>query len=153
MNASATIDIDRPIDDVFAYLADPRNMEQWVVGVSDVRAVGDETGVGARYTSDYTYSGRTQEMTYEVTGYEEPTRYAIRGEGPFPFEGELTLEPTPMGTRVTNTIDAASDGRFTTVMFTVFAPRMRRLMAKRLTEELVALKAVTESSSTPQAAA
>lgn len=153
MKSSATLEINRPIEDVFAFVADARNMDQWVVGVSDVRLVSDRTDtVGARYESDYTYSGRTQRMTYEVTEYDAPNRYAIRGEGPFPFAGELVLEETATGTRVTNTIDAGSDGLFTTAMFTLFAPLMRRVMARRLKEELVALQSAMESSSTPQTA-
>ena len=153
MKSSATIDINRPIDDVFAYIADPHNMEQWVVGVTDVQTSSDRPTAGMQYTSNYTYGGRTEAMTYVVTGFESPTRYSIRGEGPFPFEGELSLEPTATGTRVTNSIDAGSDSRFTTVMFTLFAPVMRRVMAKRLKAELVELKGELESPSRPEAPA
>lgn len=156
MKASATIDINRPIDDVWSYVSDPRNMEQWVLGVSDVRLPEAATDVddngavtldaGDRFSSKYTYGGRTLDTDYEVVAADEPHRFAMRGEGPFPFEGELLLQPDPdgEGTRVTNVIDAGSDGLFTTVMFTVFRPLMRRMMAKRLREELEALRTDVE---------
>lgn len=93
---------------------------------------------GVRFESTYTYGGGAHEMTYEVTASETPVRYAMRGDGPFPFPftGVVDLSETPTGTRVTNTIDAAPDGPFTTVVFTLFRPVMRRVMAKRLGEEL-----------------
>jgi len=145
MRASATIDIDRPIGDVFEYVSDPYNMETWVVGVSGVTLVdADPSRVGARFESDYTYSGRTVRMAYEVTAADPPERYATRGEGPYPFAGELTLEPTTGGTRVTNTVDAAADGLFTSVTFTLFGPVVRRLMARRLREELTSLRSELE---------
>ena len=146
MQASATIDIDRPVEDVFEYVSDPHNMEAWVVGVSDVTLVDeDPSRVGARFESDYTYGGRTVRMAYEVTAYDPPERYATRGEGPFPFSGELELEATPSGTRVTNRIDAASDGLFTSLMFTLLRPVARRMMARRLREELESLRSQLES--------
>jgi uncharacterized protein YndB with AHSA1/START domain len=154
MQASATIEIDRPIEDVFEYVSDPYNMEAWVVGVSGVTLVdADPSRVGARFESDYTYGGRTVRMAYEVTASNPPERYATRGEGPYPFTGELTLEPTPGSTRVTNTVDAAADGRFTSITFTLFGPIVRWLMARRLREELASLRAELEGrvATTPTA--
>ncbi|MWG36039.1 SRPBCC family protein [Halomarina oriensis] len=150
MKASATIDVERPIADVWAFVADVENMDEWVVGSSDTHRVGHEEGVGARYESQYSYGGRTSPMVYEVSAYEPEHLYGIRSvEGPFPFEGELTLAETPTGTRVTNTIDAGSDSRTTTVMFTLFRPLTRRLMARRLHEELETLKEELEADPVP----
>jgi uncharacterized protein YndB with AHSA1/START domain len=146
MKASATIDIDRPRDDVFAYVADVEQMEHWVVGVGETALVeGDGTGVGDRYETTYSYGGRDTEMAFVVTEYDPPTRFGITApEGPFAFDGLLELEDVGDATRVTNTIDAGSDGTFTTVMFTVFRPVVRWLMARRLKQELVELKAQVE---------
>nr|WP_276274990.1 SRPBCC family protein [Haladaptatus sp. QDMS2] len=99
------------------------------------------------------YSGRTTEMSYEITAVEPPNRFAMVGTGPFPFEGELLLTATPTGTRVTNSIDAGADGRFTKVMFTVLGPLMRRLMAGQLGKELEILKGELESTPSTEATA
>jgi uncharacterized protein YndB with AHSA1/START domain len=141
LKASATIEINRPIDEVFAYVADLEHMERWVEGVSNAELVsGEPNVVGARYESDYTDGGRTTRMTYEVLAVDAPTGLAMRGEGPFPFEGELHLESTAEGTRLTNTIDAGADGRFTKVVFTVLGPLSRRMMRRQLRAELGALR-------------
>lgn len=47
-SASNEIIIDRPRDDVFAFLADPENDPQWRTGVLDLKRVSGE-GVGACY--------------------------------------------------------------------------------------------------------
>ncbi|WP_336359692.1 SRPBCC family protein [Haladaptatus sp. ZSTT2] len=154
MQSSASIDIARPIQDVYAYVSSVENMANWVDGVSNVQHVsGEPDEVGATYTSDYTYSGRTTEMTYEITAAESPNRFAVVGRGPFPFEGELLLTATPSGTRVTNSIDAGADGRFTKAMFTVFRPVMRRMMARQLGKELTILKRSLESAPPSEVAA
>jgi uncharacterized protein YndB with AHSA1/START domain len=47
-SASNEIVIDRPCDDVFAFLADPQNDRQWRSGILDLRRVSGD-GIGARY--------------------------------------------------------------------------------------------------------
>lgn len=147
MKASASSEIDRPIDDVFEYVSNVENMDEWVVGVSDTERVsGDGTSVGDRYESFYTYRGETQEMKFEVTEFEPPHRFGITApEGPFAFDGTLELEATERGTRVTNTIETEADGRFTAFVFTVFRPVMRWTMARRLKQELRELQALLET--------
>ncbi|MFC7202551.1 SRPBCC family protein [Haloferax namakaokahaiae] len=147
MKASATVEVRRPIEDVFSYVADVEAMDEWVVGVGETRRVsGEETTVGTRYESTYTYGGRTQPMVLELTAIDAPHRLEMTAvEGPFPFDARLDLSETPQGTLVTNTIDNKPDGRFTAVMFTLFRPLMRWLMARQLRGELRELKARLEA--------
>ena len=150
MQTAATIEIKRSIEDVFAYISDLEHMEAWVAGVEDVRLVSGEPGTeGARYESAYTYGGKTHEMSYQVTGVEPPRYFGMRGEGPFPFEAELQLEPTPEGTQVTNVLDAGADSRFTAVMFGLFGPVLRWVMRRRLAAELDELRAAIEIEEQP----
>lgn len=67
-------------------------------------------------------------------------------EGPFPFEGDLTLSNADERNTVTNTIETGSDGRFTTIVFTLFRLLMRRLMVRRLRAELIELNRVLETT-------
>ena len=147
MKAGTSIVVERPIEDVWAFVANIENMDKWVVGVSEPRlSNGRDMGVGATYTSKYTYAGKTQTIDYEVTAYEPHRHFATRStEGPFPFEGELDLERVGQGTKVTNTIDAGSDGLFTTITFKLLGPLVRISMRRQLHKELVALKSILEA--------
>lgn len=154
MQTAATVEMPRPIEEVFAYISDLEHMEEWVVGVEDVRLVSGEEGTeGARYESAYRYGGKVHEMAYEVTAVDPPRYFAMRGDGPFPFEGELELEAIPGGTRVTNRLDAGADGRFTAVMFVVFGPILRLFMRRRLAAELDELRRTIERTEGRTAAA
>ena len=147
MKAGTSIVVERPIEDVWAFVANIENMDQWVVGVSEPRlSNGRDIGVGATYTSKYTYAGKTHTIDYEVTAYEPHRHFATQStEGPFPFKGELDLERVGQGTKVTNTIDAGSDGLFTTITFKLLGPLVRISMRRQLHKELVALKNILEA--------
>ncbi len=147
MKTETSIVVERPIEDVWAFVANIENMDQWVVGVSEPRmSNGRDMGEGATFTSKYTYGGKTHTIDYEVTAYRPQRHFATRStEGPFPFEGELDLERAGRGTKVTNTIDAGSDGLFTTITFTLLGPLVRIMMRRQLHQELVVLKAILEA--------
>ena len=146
MEATARAVVDRPIGDVWEYVSAVENMGEWVDGVSDVRRNEDgELDVGSRFSSKYTYRGKTFDVDYEVTAYDPPHRIDMRStEGPFPFAGSLRLVEVDGGTEVANTIDAGSDGLATSAIFTVFGPLVRRMMRRQLEAELDELAEAVE---------
>ena len=142
-----TVDVvvDRPIQEVWEFVSDFKNMEGWVDGVSDLKPPEGELGIGSTFASKYTYGNRTHDITYEVTAFDPPLHIAMKStSGPFPFEGTLTLEKWGDGTKVTNTIEAGSDSLFTTVTFVVLRPLIGMMMRKQLRKELRQLKAIVE---------
>ena len=146
MRAAASVTVDRPIEDVFAYLADGRNMHEWVSGVGEVAVVEGTPGTAdAVYEYDYTDGGRTERMRTTATTFEHPTRLVLDGESAsYPFESDLRLADRDGGTHVTFRLAAGADGAFTRAVFTLFAPLLRRFMRKRMTTELEALRANVE---------
>ncbi|MCI0440791.1 MAG: SRPBCC family protein [Chloroflexi bacterium] len=146
MEASADLVINRPIEDVWAYVSNIENMDKWVNGVSEPRRASEgEFGEGSAFTSKYTYNKKTYDMAYEVTRFDPPRQMIVRSRSrPFPFEGDLELERVGNLTRVTNTIDA---GAYTTALylwFAVFGPILRIFMRRQLRKELAKLKAILE---------
>jgi uncharacterized protein YndB with AHSA1/START domain len=147
MRAKASVTVDRPIEDAFAYLADGRNMQEWVSGVGEVAVVEGTSGTAdAVYEYDYTDGGRTERMRTTVATFDHPTRLVLDGQSEsYPFESDFRLEPRDSGgTLVTFRLAAGADGTFTRVVFTLFAPLLRRFMRKRMTTELEALRANVE---------
>ena len=148
VKASANILVDRPLSEVWDFVADIRNMDKWVNGVSDPRPVFDgEWGVGSAFESGYTYSGKTYTITYEITGFDPPNRVAMRStSGPFPFENCVELCEDGHGTRLTNIIDAEPTNVFLTLWFATMGIALRMMMRIQLRKELTLLKAELEAT-------
>jgi len=72
-HAEHTVTINRPIDDVFAYLADGRNNRHWRSGVVEINRTSDVDGEGATYRQVLTGpGGRRIDGDYRVTKYDPP---------------------------------------------------------------------------------
>src|SRR4051812_3488386 len=80
--------VDRPLDEVAAYAADPTNASEWYVNIDSVEwktpppaAVGSAVAFVARFL------GRRLEYTYEITELVPGARLVMRTQqGPFPME-------------------------------------------------------------------
>lgn len=111
MKASASLRINRPIEEVFAYVSDVTRMSEWVSGVREARLLSDSMARGARYVLVYTgMARRPAELEVEVTELERPTVFASRStRGPIEFEGRIELSEENGHTVVTNTTQARDD--------------------------------------------
>ena len=144
MKATGEIVVERPIEVVWRWAADPRNWENWLEGVHDVEVDG-LLAEGSRLSSRYVYGGQDHEFVYEIVERRQPRRQLVRSvSGPFPFEGTLELAEEAAGTRVRQTFDAGPDSLFTRVWFAVAGPLLRRGMRRRLDEQLARLKVAIE---------
>ena len=71
----ATVDIDRPIDEVFAFLADGENDPKFSPRVLEIRKTTDgPPGVGTVYESTVKDAGMKTKRQFELTAFEAPTR-------------------------------------------------------------------------------
>jgi carbon monoxide dehydrogenase subunit G len=67
--------IDRPIDDVFAFLADGTNDRKFSPRVQDIRKTTDgPVGVGTVFESTVKDAGMTTSRSFELTAVEAPTK-------------------------------------------------------------------------------
>lgn len=106
-----TVDVGRPAEEVFAYLADFENVPEWNYAIeSTTKLSGGPVGVGTAYRQVRTIPSRSEER-FEVTAFEPDRRLAIKGTlGPFASELDYRIEPTATGTRVTNEVDLKPKG-------------------------------------------
>jgi uncharacterized protein YndB with AHSA1/START domain len=95
-----TIEIDRPVDEVFGFLTDLSNAPLWTVDLLEVRHAGP-LAIGARGTDVRRMSGKQVEMPWEVTRLDPPNTVQFTYGPPFPAIATFTLEPTPAGSRLT----------------------------------------------------
>jgi uncharacterized protein YndB with AHSA1/START domain len=113
-HASATAVVNKPIAEVFAYLADGMNEPAWRPGVTDVSHEPD-TGTGAGATYRQTMKGpggRPIPGDYRITRYEPQTRLDFEViAGPARPTGRFDLtEKAPASTEVTFTLDVTPRG-------------------------------------------
>jgi hypothetical protein len=93
---SASVSVDRPIQDVFAFLAEGRNNPIWrsdVTVAARILGTGADLGVGTTFMQRVTErSGRAVEETYEITGYHPPRLLEFRTtRGSTHADGSYTL--------------------------------------------------------------
>ncbi|MFX0575902.1 SRPBCC family protein [Nocardia nepalensis] len=106
-----TLTIDRPIAEVFTYLAEFENIPRWNYAITETRktSVGP-VGVGTTYLQTRSIPQPAVEE-FEVTEFQPTRRLRIRGRlGPFPAVVSYDLEPAPSGTRLRNTIELGFHG-------------------------------------------
>ena len=98
MELVRTIAVERPVEEVFAFLADFTTTTQWDPGtVRTTRESGDGT-VGTRYRNVSKFMGRTVELTYVVVDHEPPGLISLRAENDSLIAHDtITVRPTPDG--------------------------------------------------------
>ncbi|HLC02735.1 MAG TPA: SRPBCC family protein [Anaerolineales bacterium] len=135
------VTINRPIEEVFAFVTDIGNATQWMSGVLEAAQTSPGAmGVGATYRFNIEVMGRKLETTGEVAVYDRPRKYAWKGtSGPFPMSGSTTCEAVAGGTRVTDTIEAEPGG-----FFKLAEPLLMMQMRGQMEKDMKKLKELLE---------
>ncbi len=135
--------IDRTVDVVASYAADPTNAPEWYANIDSVEWKTDPpVDVGSTMTFVARFLGRRLEYTYEVVELTATERLVMRTQqGPFPMETTYTWAPAgATGTRMTlrNRGEPVGFSKLT-------APVMRPAMQRANRKDLAALKHILES--------
>ena len=70
MKAAAEIVVNKPIQDVWAFVSNIENMDRWVKGVTEPKWTSEgEMGVDSTFASKYTYRNKTFDIVYSVTAF------------------------------------------------------------------------------------
>ena len=109
-----SIVINRPVEEVFAFVGNPENIPKWSSLSREVKITSaGPIGVGTTYRSVVAFLGRRIEGETEITEYEPNRSFAEKSKsGPFPIENRTTFERVDGGTRVNFTAVAEPGGFF-----------------------------------------
>lgn len=80
MHVERTFTVSRSIEDVFDYLSDFENTDEWDPGTIETRRESGDGGIGTIYANRSTFAGREVELTYETIGFDRPTFFSARGQ-------------------------------------------------------------------------
>jgi uncharacterized protein YndB with AHSA1/START domain len=148
---TTSIVIQRPLEEVFAFVTDARNNRQWQArsGLQRSQQLPDSpVGVGTRIIEVWTFMGIESQSTAEVTEYEPDrtyTRHAISGSSPIK-EGTLTFEPVAGGTRLTAIIHVQAGG-----LFAIAEPLLTSNVKRGFDQIFATLKALLEEQAAASA--
>lgn len=138
--------IDAPVEEVFAYLADPTNELEWISSAREREVVAGGGGKGTRVRAVDQFLAKRIEFLYEVTEHDAPSRYAYRAvEGPFPGEIDVTLSPDNGGTTLTYAANA--EAGFKGFFGKLTEPIVTRIFERDTSADLAKLRELVEARS------
>jgi hypothetical protein len=128
-----TVTIRRPVEDVFAFLADFENVPKWNKAILWTRKTSPgPVGVGTTYRQARTVPS-TSEEGFEVTGFEPPRRLEVHGDiGPFAATIGYLLAPMGDSTQLTNAVDLAPSSGALRLLAPLAALRVKAAVAANL---------------------
>ncbi len=139
-----SIEISRPPEDVFSYVADPTHHPEWIESVVSARREGDAPlAVGSRVLVTRRVGPRELPTTEEMTELHPPRTWANRGVGGIPVIAiaKGTVEPLDDGKRSRVTISCEFQGHG---LGKLLVPLLVRRLAKQLPRDEQKLKELLE---------
>jgi uncharacterized protein YndB with AHSA1/START domain len=140
-----SVRIARPVDAVWAIVADPDTHPRWRPTLKEFRQVSDgPLAVGSKIREVLEWRGRTIEIDDVVTGFEPPHRFAVHGVWKA-AEFDLDLLLLPLGDDDTEvTFDWPL--RPKTLRMKIAAPFLRRTRQRSTAEEAECLRRLAENA-------
>jgi uncharacterized protein YndB with AHSA1/START domain len=94
MDFQTSVRIDSPVEEVFEYIANPRNFPNWNSAVQAVSVRSGEVEPGSTYLMERDLPGGRAQNELEIVDREPPTAFTIRTtSGPTPFVYRYRFEP------------------------------------------------------------
>lgn len=98
MRIDRTVETSAPTAEVFDFLADFTNTEEWDPGTVRTDRISGNGGVGTAYANTSRFLGRNTDLTYVVEIYEPGKRVRLRGENKTVVAHDtMTFVPTATG--------------------------------------------------------
>lgn len=137
-----SIVINRPREEVFAFLVNPANETQWQADLVDSKFTSSgDIGIGTKGRDLRQFMGKQIETTWEVTEYQPSHKMAFRIiKGPIPFQASYAFESVHGGTKLSFKAWAETKG-----VSKLFDPLVNRMGQKQYERDLATLKAVLET--------
>lgn len=140
-----TVVINRPIEEVFAYLSDVTRQTEWSSAVQSIRLEELEpVQQGTRYWQTVKMLGRQAEGLFEISDYQPNRKIGFKSvTGPMPISWSMTLTALQGGTQVDAQSEAEPGG-----VFKLAEPLMGKAMRRQAESDFATLKDLLEASET-----
>ena len=137
--------IEKPLDKVAAYAADPGNAPAWYVNIKSAEwLTPPPLHVGSRIAFKAEFLGKQLSYVYEIIEFVPLKKLVMRtAEGPFPMETTYTWEEVSAGKTKMTLRNAGKPSGFSKI----FAPFMAMMMRRENKKDLKRLKEILEGRS------
>jgi uncharacterized membrane protein len=139
----ARVEIRRPVDQVFSFLADVGNAPRWQRGVvSSKKLTEGPPRVGTRFTESMKVMGMAFEAMCEITVLDPPRNLTMVADGKLVhYQGGFSFRPVPDGTELALDGEVAFKG-----FWRLLTPLLAGEIRKETKAELDDIKSVLESA-------
>lgn len=143
--------IEKPLEQVFGFVAAGENGPKWNSAVKSVRKISEgPVNVGTKYSIIRQLPSGSAENTYEVVEYEENKKLSIKIiSGPTPFLYRYSFTPSNKGTELSLKAEAEKEGLIEVLGTKArVAPEfvLRGFVKRGVEENFQTLKSLLESS-------
>jgi uncharacterized protein YndB with AHSA1/START domain len=140
------ITINRPVEEVFAYVGDAGNGPKWQSALVEAsRMTEGPLGVGTKFKGVRKFMGRKMESVMHYTTYEPNKKVVFRSDsGSMPFVQTFLFEPVAGGTRLTARLDLLTSG-----LMGLAQPLIASGVKREVDENFSILKDILESRGKP----
>ena len=138
-----SVQINKPVPEVFAFVTNGDNTTKWQIGVEAVQqAEGAANTIGSQYSEVRKFMGQAMKTTLELIAFEPNTKWGAKVvKGPVPYEITTIFEPANGGTKMTTRIEGEPSG-----FFKVAQGMVSGQLEKNLEESGQKLKELMEAS-------
>jgi Polyketide cyclase / dehydrase and lipid transport len=128
-----TLTIQKPAEEVFAFLADFENIPMWNYAIEETsKASAGPAGVGTRYRQTRSIPSTSIE-DFEVTVFEPASRLAIHGQiGPFQATISYVLEAAGGATKLVNNVELDPAQAKLRLLAPLATPKIKAAVAQNL---------------------
>lgn len=139
-----SVEIQRPVEEVFPWLDDSEKAIQWLGGLEEIQPITEGPNrVGAKAKHIYSENGRRFEMIEETLVYEPNRHVKLRGDSDaFTMTAEYTLTPHGEST----VLELTSDAQFKRGLMRLLAPLFAGSSDRRVMKDLQRLKTLVEGA-------
>ena len=105
INVEVSTVINRPVADVFAFVANFENHPKWAIDFQEVKQLtSTPSGVGTTYNCLLKFPGQIATSKFEITEYVVNQKITYKGEpaGPAKYKGSFLFESVAGGTKFTS---------------------------------------------------
>jgi ligand-binding SRPBCC domain-containing protein len=142
LKVEKSIFINKPVEEVYAFISGEGNFTKWQPQVSEVIEGGPRNTVGSQFTEVRKFMGQELRTTYQIleqVPYERWVGKVVKG--PVPYEVTNTYEKVNGGTKYTTRVVGETTGFFKIAEGLVTAQ-----LEKSLGEDLQRLKEILEKA-------